>query len=55
LELPLLETHGFLAATMSSSDATTGGSRGGHSCCTILSSIADCNVALHKMEEKQKI
>jgi hypothetical protein len=46
LERPLLEAQGFLAATISSSGATTGSSGIGH-CpgCTVRSSIADSTVA----------
>ena len=45
LERPLLEAHGFLAATISSSGATTGSSGLGHCpSCTVRSSIADARV-----------
>ena len=46
-ERPLLETHGFLAATISSSGATTGSSGIGRylGCGTVRSSIADPRVA----------
>ena len=53
LERPLLEAHGFLAATISSSGATTGSSGIGH-CpdCTVRSSIADSRVAPLKMGQE---
>jgi hypothetical protein len=53
LERPLLEAQGFLAATISSSGATTGSSGIGH-CpgCTVRSSIAAARVAPHETEEK---
>src|SRR5687768_12711842 len=53
LERPLLEAHGFLAATISSSGATTGSSGIGH-CpgCTIRSSIAAARVAPHEIEQE---
>ncbi len=43
LERPLLEAHGFPAATISSSGATTGGNGSGHYMdgCTVRPSIAD--------------
>jgi hypothetical protein len=45
LERPLLEVHGFLAATISSSGATTCSSGVGHyPGCTVRSSIADDRV-----------
>ena len=54
LERPLLEAQGFLAATISSSGATTGSSGIGR-CpgCTIRSSIAAGRIALHEGEPKQ--
>ena len=46
LERPLLEAHGFLAATIGSSGATTGSSGIGHyPGCTVRSSKADSRVA----------
>ena len=47
LECPLLEARGFLAATTSSSGATTVSSGIDHCphCCTVRSSIADSRVA----------
>jgi hypothetical protein len=56
LERPLLEAHGFLAATISSSSATTGSSGIGHypGCCTVRSSIADARVAPNEMKLKSK-
>ena len=55
LERPLLEAHGFLAAIISSSGATTGSSGIGH-CpyCTIRSSVANARVSPHEMEPKQE-
>jgi hypothetical protein len=55
LERPLLEAQGFLAATISSSGATTGSSGLGR-CpgCTIRSSIADDRVIPHEREQKLK-
>jgi hypothetical protein len=53
LERPLLEAQGFLAATISSSGATTGSSGIGHyPGCTIRSSIADSRVAPREMKQK---
>jgi hypothetical protein len=53
LERPLLEAHGFLAATISSSGATTGSSGIGHyPGCTVRSSIAGSRVALPEMEQE---
>jgi hypothetical protein len=53
LERPLLEAHGFLAATISSSGATTGSSGIGHyPGCTIRSSIADSRVAPLEMGQE---
>jgi hypothetical protein len=54
LERPLLEAHGFLAATISSSGATTGSSGIGHypEWGTIRSSIADSRVAPLEMEQE---
>ena len=46
LERPLLEAHGFLAATISSSGITTSSSGiGYYPSCTVRSSIADSRVA----------
>jgi hypothetical protein len=46
LERPLLEAHGFLAATISSSGVTTDSSGIGHyPGCAVRSSIADSRVA----------
>jgi hypothetical protein len=54
LERPLLEAHGFLAATISSSGATTGSSSIGRCpSCTVRSSIADARVA--PLEKEQKL
>jgi hypothetical protein len=54
LERPLLEAHGFLAATISSSGATTGSSSVDHCpSCTVRSSIADLRVA--PLEKEQKL
>jgi hypothetical protein len=54
LERPLLEAHGFLAATISSSGVTTDSSGIGHcpDCCTVRSSIAAARVAPHEMEQE---
>ena len=54
LERPILEAHGFLAATISSSGATTGSSGIDHypGCCTIRSSIADSTVAPLEMGQE---
>jgi hypothetical protein len=53
LERPLLEAHGFLAATISSCGATTGSSGIGHySVCTVRSSIADARVAPNDTKSK---
>src|SRR5215211_4813672 len=53
LERPLLEAHGFLAATISSSGATTGSSGIGHyPGCTVRSSIADYRVVPLENEQK---
>ena len=56
MEPSLVETHGFLAATVSSSSVTTGGSGIGHypGCSTIRSSIADSRVAPPEMELKRE-
>jgi len=56
LERPLLEAHGFLAATISSSGATTGSSGIGHcpGCGTVRSSTADSRVARVEMEPRPK-
>ena len=54
LERPLLEAHGFLAATISSSGATTGSSGiGPYSDCTVRSGVAECRVVSHEREQKQ--
>ena len=54
LERPLLEAHGFLAATISSSGATTGSSGIGHyPGCTVRSGIADDRVVPPEREQKQ--
>ena len=54
LERPLLEAHGLLAATISSSGATTCSSGIGHylGCGTIRSSIADARVAPLEMGQE---
>ena len=56
LERPLLEAHGFLAATISSRGATTGSSCIGHypGCGTIRSSIADSRVAPLEMRQESE-
>ena len=53
LERPLLEAHGFLAATISSSGTTTGSSGIGH-CpgCRVRSSIAAARVAPHEIKQE---
>jgi hypothetical protein len=54
LERALLEAHGFLAATISSSGATTGSSGiGPYSDCTVRSGVAECRVVSHEREQKQ--
>jgi hypothetical protein len=53
LERPLLEAHGFLAATISSSGVTIGSSGVGHyPGCTVRSSIADARVAPNETNTK---
>ena len=54
LERPLLEAHGFLAATISSSGTTTGSSGIGH-CpgCRVRSSIAAARVAPNEPKSDQ--
>src|SRR5215212_5902017 len=55
LERPLLEAHGFLAATISSSGATTGSS-GIDRCsgCSVRSSIVDSRVAPSETKSTQR-
>jgi hypothetical protein len=53
LERPLLEAHGFLAATISSSGVTTSSSSiGYYPSCTVPSSIADSRVAHNETKSK---
>jgi hypothetical protein len=56
LEPPLLETHGFLAATVSSSSVTTGSSGIGHylGCGTVRTNIADSRVAPDEEREPKQ-
>jgi hypothetical protein len=55
LERPLLEAHGFLAATISSSGVTIGSSGvGQYSGCTVRSSKADSRVAPDEMKSIQR-
>jgi len=56
LERPLLEAHGFLAATISSSGATTCSSGIGHcpGCGIVRSNTADSRVARVEMEPRPK-
>ena len=55
LERPLLEAHGFLAATISSSGVTTDSSGIGHyPGCTVRSSKADSRVAPDEMKSIQR-